>query len=253
MAGILKWIGRGVDELMKLGYPESVARRINSGELPMDEASRMARAREQGYDLTPQYSGYGTQDSVDLNNPDSFGEPMLNVDQQLWMSDNPLVANTYGTHPSGVVSPLLVKNPDDFENAGGRMWNNILGDDMYGYKTRDYIRDASKSGVDVAEIRNVVDLGRDTAKVMQLFPELAEKSASNVRVAINPTTARSLLSAAFDPEYTGPNILGSRVAPTVTTGVLGALILEEQRKKKEQAKSQVGGILGHLQSGKEMY
>lgn len=227
MAGILKLIGRAVDDLVDMGYPEPVAKRISSGELPMDYESRMARAAEQGYDLTPQYSGYGTQDSFDLNNPDSFGEPMLNVDQQLWMSDNPLVANTYGTHPSGVVSPLLVKNPDDFENAGGRMWNNILGDDMHGYKTRDYIRDASKSGVDVAEIRNVVDLGRDTAKVMQLFPELAEKSASNVRVAINPTTARSMLSAAFDPEYTGSNILGSRMAPTAGAGILGYILNQE--------------------------
>ena len=33
----------------KVGFPESVANRIASGELPMDEASRLKRAQEQGY------------------------------------------------------------------------------------------------------------------------------------------------------------------------------------------------------------
>lgn len=33
------------------------------------------------------------------------------------------------------------------------------------------------------------------------------------------------LGAAFDPEYTGSNILGSRVAPTVATGLIGAGVL----------------------------
>jgi hypothetical protein len=33
---------------------------------------------------------------------------------------------------------------------------------------------------------------------------------------------RSLLSAAFDPEYTGSNIMGSRLAPTAVAGLLGA-------------------------------
>tara|TARA_R110002012_G_C11552106_1_gene602581 strand:+ start:85 stop:1107 length:1023 start_codon:yes stop_codon:yes gene_type:complete len=38
-------------QLIRQGFPEATAKKILSGELPMDQASRMARAKEQGYDL----------------------------------------------------------------------------------------------------------------------------------------------------------------------------------------------------------
>jgi len=54
MAGILDYFG----ELVRRGVPESTASKIVSGELPMDQASRAARAAAQGYDLnSPQYHG----------------------------------------------------------------------------------------------------------------------------------------------------------------------------------------------------
>jgi len=43
-------ISDGVRALVRQGYPLPVAKRIDSGELPMDNASRMARAEEQGFD-----------------------------------------------------------------------------------------------------------------------------------------------------------------------------------------------------------
>ena len=43
-----------VESLVSAGFPEGTAKKIASGELPMDEASRMARADEQGY-LTDAY------------------------------------------------------------------------------------------------------------------------------------------------------------------------------------------------------
>ena len=46
---LLSVAARSVTDWVKLGFPESVAKRIVSGELPMDEASRMKRAEEQGY------------------------------------------------------------------------------------------------------------------------------------------------------------------------------------------------------------
>ena len=43
-------VAGATDELVRVGgFPESVARRIATGELPMDEASKAARAAEQGY------------------------------------------------------------------------------------------------------------------------------------------------------------------------------------------------------------
>ena len=50
-----------------------------SGELPMDEASRMARAQEQGYgDVL--YRGHGTDESLRL----TFGSPKS--DQDMWLT-----------------------------------------------------------------------------------------------------------------------------------------------------------------------
>jgi hypothetical protein len=68
--GLLSLLGKPVKEIMAMGYPESVAKRISSGDLPMDEASRMARAKEQGYDF--EYHGTNSDfmevdpDAVDL-------------------------------------------------------------------------------------------------------------------------------------------------------------------------------------------
>jgi hypothetical protein len=68
--GLLSLLGKAVKEIVAMGYPESVAKRISSGDLPMDEASRMARAKEQGYDF--EYHGTNSDfmevdpDAVDL-------------------------------------------------------------------------------------------------------------------------------------------------------------------------------------------
>jgi hypothetical protein len=43
---------------VRLGYPESTAKKIASGELPMDQASRMARAREQGHSISQGQRNY---------------------------------------------------------------------------------------------------------------------------------------------------------------------------------------------------
>jgi hypothetical protein len=50
---------------------------------------------------------------------------------------------------------------------------------------------------------------------------------TNVRVDMDGTNTKSIFSA-FDPEYTGSNILGSRMAPTAAAGLLGILGLTEE-------------------------
>lgn len=47
--GLLKWIGRNVDELVDMGYPIEVAKRISSGELDPSRPAAMQRFAEQGY------------------------------------------------------------------------------------------------------------------------------------------------------------------------------------------------------------
>ena len=56
--GLATQMMKEVAALIRLGFPESTATKIASGELPMDTASRMERAAEQGYDVdTPVYHG----------------------------------------------------------------------------------------------------------------------------------------------------------------------------------------------------
>lgn len=71
-------IAGAVDDLQRIsGFPEEVAQRIASGELPMDEASRLARASDQGYGGVL-YRGHGT-DEGSL----TFGSPKS--DQDMWL------------------------------------------------------------------------------------------------------------------------------------------------------------------------
>jgi hypothetical protein len=68
MAGILDYFG----DLVRRGVPESTAAKIVSGELPMDQASREARAASQGYDITnPQF--HGTSSDFTEMRPSSVG------------------------------------------------------------------------------------------------------------------------------------------------------------------------------------
>jgi hypothetical protein len=68
MAGILDYFG----DLVRRGVPESTAAKIVSGELPMDQASREARAASQGYDITnPQF--HGTSSKFTEMRPSSVG------------------------------------------------------------------------------------------------------------------------------------------------------------------------------------
>ena len=57
----------------KVGFPESVANRIVTGELPMDEASRLKRAQEQGYgeELYHGSTHDITEFKTDKNNPNN--------------------------------------------------------------------------------------------------------------------------------------------------------------------------------------
>ena len=76
---LLSTAARTVADWVKLGFPESVAKRIVSGELPMDEASRMKRAEEQGYDVDNELYHGSTHSLLDFdgsvtNKDNDFGQ-----------------------------------------------------------------------------------------------------------------------------------------------------------------------------------
>ncbi len=94
---LLSVAARTVADWVKLGFPEEVAKRIASGELLMDKASRMKRAEEQGYgDVL--YHG-STHDIKEFN---GRGNPHNDWGEGTYFSDSThdVNENYAGTHGS---------------------------------------------------------------------------------------------------------------------------------------------------------
>ena len=225
MAGLISFLGRSVKELVEMGFPEPVAKRISSGELPMDEASRMARAKEQGFEPELYYHS-GSPDIGSLDTSTSSSKKT--ADTGTWFTDSSEVANTY-LPPEGAMYPVRLK-PGDYDkvDAGGQTWNWIENPEKTKVVSTDDLARAArtKAGSKGLIIDNVVDMGTNHPALNEAVDDkidwilnYQENGARNVAVN-DPTTVRSV-NAAFDPEYTGSSLLGSRPLPTATTGLMG--------------------------------
>lgn len=225
-----------LDNLLKAGYPESVAKRIASGELPMDEASRAARRDAFGidaYHLTnkdfnefklggydPEMSGEAVwmaptkQESypaahnvhVPLGDPSKYAD-ILEKQAQAQMGGGRAGAIGARVMPLKVnvdnnlsVDEFNLKEMQDRWAGGSREFPYIITPE-----TSQRLRDA---GFD--SILNEIGSWSDNYDV---------KDAEII--SLDPSKIRST-NAAFDPEYTGSNILGSRVIPTTSAGLLAA-------------------------------
>jgi len=195
--GLLSSFIRSLDDLIAQGYPPEVAERIVSGQLPMDSASRMQRAEAMGFDPTDvQY--HGTEADITQFRPSAKGK----MGPGVYTTPSPSTASIFSGYPSpyaegGNVMPLLLRGDyinraDAFDlrpEISGREGQRILNETLEGMGYS-----GSKAG----------ERG-------SLAPE---------KVTFDPRNIRSYLSAAFDPEYTGPNILGATAG---TAGALGLL------------------------------
>ena len=162
----------------KVGFPESVANRIATGELPMDEASRLARAAEQGYDTSrPVYHGTDT-DFLEF-------DPDRAVGSQFWSTTDKgaVESGEVGAAGHGVIKEMYhgIQNP-----AGWEEYDKLLLDEISGR-------------------------GYDGLK-------LSDPDGHATMVAFDPKQYKST-DAAFDPQYTGPNIMGGLALPA-TAGLL---------------------------------
>ena len=202
--------------LIRLGFPEEVAKRIASGELDMSAEARMARAREQGYEdgfYKGMYPYDWTKESGDYKGPviseinrqspfPSFGGADGDVDIAGFMTKDPEVANRFANPNlmrNGAVFPLMKRsNAEHVIDAAGAN----AGDIQFGESGRPF-RDAVRSGeYDTVKIQNTGDEG-------------------DVYVALDPSMIRST-NAAFDPQYKGPNILGQYALPATGAAALAA-------------------------------
>lgn len=238
-AAIAKTVAKWLDE----GYPEEVAKRIASGDLPMDEASRAARAAEQGYGPV-MYRGHS-----------KLLPPTSNAD--MFMTDARSVADTYADAYSGgrgMVTPLRHNAPNVLEiDAWGDAYDDVmlsqehiprlniddaydvLGDDVGTEVIAQGVKDwgADNGGVRFKDIIDDYDLNDD-------YATLAKSNVENV-FGSRPDVNIRHADAAFDPQYTGSNIMGNATVPLLgllASGSAGAGVLlnslfaEAERAKK---------------------
>lgn len=217
--GVLAKAAGSLWDWIEAGYPEEVAKRIVSGELPMDEASRMARASEQGYgDVL--WRGHALEDM-----------PTSNSD--LWASPDRSVAETYAglravqspTFQAGLTS--LRTNADNLAEVNGRgaQWKSVQTNPrkLPGLQVADPdINRPLKGTDDIAEA--VKGSGNYQGTLFRNTKDDAVKMRGNEAtdtyniLGSRPDVKIRDTDAAYDPQYTGPNIMGNATVPAL--GVL---------------------------------
>ena len=267
----------------KVGFPESVANRIATGELPMDEASRVARRDAR----------YADEGLVHVNRGGIEGEGFDNSRLPTDDPDTPFNAHWFTTKPSpssafrkqssddpltytpvvlergrrgdwrdvveygesmgeeagygnqfreglldSGVSDLVVRGGDKIDQStidalpvGGRL--KVDPDNKYGDRRNSLLRNDDGSLGFYEGSEHILDYD-DLADYQQFNPEIAD-------VAVLDNTIIRSPNAAYDPQYTGPNIMGGATVPMMgllATGSGGAGVLlnslfeEAERAKK---------------------
>ena len=206
---------RGIlDELITAGFPEETAERIVTDQLPMDAASRMQRAEAMGFDPTD-VQLHGTSDDIVAFREGLLGErdpgyvgrgvyttPEARLASSYANMAPPRERNIAGDYSSPNVMPLLTR--------AGQYQQFDLADKLS-------LADQIKQNPEVASAltQELLDAGKLGAEVRDATGALVERST------FDPRNVRSLF-AAFDPEYTGSNILGDRAIPVAGAGLLAA-------------------------------
>jgi hypothetical protein len=189
-----------IDELIATGYPDQVAERIATGDLPMDTASRMQRAEAMGFDPSD-VQLHGTSDDIIAFRKDLLGErdpgyvgkgvyttPEARLASSYANMAPPRERNIAGDYSSPNVMPLLTR-AGDYQQFGLADKRNLANQ----------IRQNPEVASALTE--ELLDAGKAGAEVRDITGALVERST------FDPRNIRSLF-AAFDPEYKGSNILG---------------------------------------------
>lgn len=182
-----------VSELIRLGFPESTAKKIASGELPMDQASRMARAREQGFDVD-QTLYHGTDADISEFTPSKRGK----MGSGVYLTPSADYASRYAGD-DGNIMPLLsrgeIAGMSDRSAASEAARIEAAGGGVQAWKARtnEILQDQGFSGAQVQD------------EVLTFDP-------SNIRST----------NAAFDPDQTNSsNLLAGLGAAGVGIGLAG--------------------------------
>ena len=217
--GLLTTAFKTVADWVQAGYPEEVAKRIVSGELPMDEASRMARAAEQGYGPVL-YRGHSDTNPV-------------TGDADIWATASEKQAQTYARGGAvydeapdkwyelpGSVTPIRTSANDlhVVSDTGSRITDHFWGVQSEVGGIPEVGTDAISEAVKTegrqqgALFENIYDDfdGKGNNGQANVYNILGSRPDVNIRHA----------DAAYDPQYTGSNIMGGVLAGGVGLGAL---------------------------------
>tara|TARA_R110000823_G_scaffold79804_7_gene181933 strand:+ start:214 stop:2493 length:2280 start_codon:yes stop_codon:yes gene_type:complete len=168
-------------------------------ELPMDEASRMARATEQGYGDDVWYHGTGDDvTNFDINHPNRMDTGWLGTGA--YMTSDPGLASAYSSMKPGPgnVMPLRTKMKNPYhatlrEKQRMQMISNNQG------------LEAGRQAADdwTAELQG---RGHDGVLLKYDPKDVGEASASTEALVFDPSGVRST-NARFDPAYEGSSTL----------------------------------------------
>jgi len=224
---------RGIlDELISTGYPEQVAARIASGDLPMDTASRMQRAEAMGFDPS-NVAYHGTRADIAEFEPSARGK----MGPGIYTSPSPVIAGSYSTPGhriprSGVYDDRGLLDEELLVSEGANVMPLLLrGDRMERFEALKQNPDIPIAKLSEPTTEGASELAtrleREGITGLEIQGSGSDGMRSyNVREqnTFDPRNVRSLF-AAFDPEYKGSNILGDRAVPVAGAGLLAAAAL----------------------------
>ena len=197
----MKSVLEAMTELVSRGYPKDTAYRIANGELPMDRASRMERARQQGYDPDDiQY--HGTQADIKEFIPSEYGA----LGPGVYTTPSAEMADMYADLEDGsAIYPLLT-----------RKGSGTIGFDEYQARNPDAaIMDMPEINYNLRNVDGITGVEDFTSSNLRSFGDVP------IRNTFDERDIRSV-NAAFDPEYKGANILGGTAATALGAGALMA-------------------------------
>jgi len=200
-----KTIFEAIEQLVKAGYPESTAKKIATGELPMDDYSRVIRAADQEVDI----------DRHLIHRSPTSG--ILEFEASRSGRMGPGVYTTprpqYGKGFGDVQYDLVARNVP----ATNRQRLELL---------QEYSRKLIDQGVDprVAYRQAQVEANRTLMNQGYTTIEMPNRIGGvNEVLVLDEANLRDPFRAAFDPDNLGkPNILGG-AAPVAAGGLLAAL------------------------------
>jgi hypothetical protein len=213
--------------------------------LPLDEASRMARAKEMGFD-TDAYHGTD-KDIFEFDVDAGMG---ARSGTGTWLTDSTDIAETYAKNRGGSTYPLKINTKNMATvDVGGANWNNIPIDDVYldmgdGMNfdlkhfmrqdlegltsTNDIARVAKEIGAEGVIFKNVNDVGPHRYNIEGKVGG-SDRPLSTNYVVFDPKNIRSK-HAKFDPKKRDSGNLLAGLGAAL--GITGLGVSSERDKKK---------------------